>query len=251
MNVSINNVESVIRAVLRLAQSECERLPKRTMITELTVESHTLAQAQLAEALCNTEDATLHSDGTNKFGHKYSGYQVSTSTGDSYTLGLREMCNGSAQTTLDTLNEILADIEEVADKALGVDNAANRILANIKCTMSDRASTEKSFNDLLTAYRSEILPTVVDNWGELLLEQREAMAHMYNFFCGMHFIVGMADHTAEALRLFEIAHQKLPLSVHLQNLLKQAALGLLELPAKHLRNEGIKNLGIPYSFHHS
>ena len=208
MNVSINNVESVIRAVLRLTESECERLPKRTMITELTVEGHTLAQAQLAEVLCNTENATLHSDGTSKFGHKYSGYQVSTSTGDSYTLGLREMCNGSAKTTLDTLNEILADIEEVADKALGVGNAANRILANIKCTMSDRASTEKSFNDLLTAYRSEILPTVVDNWGELLLEQREAMARMYNFFCGMHFIVGMADHTAEALRLFEIAHQE-------------------------------------------
>ena len=208
MNVSINNVNSVIKAVLRLTESECERLPKRTMITELTVEGHTLAQAQLAEALCNTENATLHSDGTSKFGHKYSGYQISTSTGDSYTLGLREMCTGSAQTTLDTLNEILADIEEVADKALGVGNAANRILANIKCTMSDRASTEKSFNDLLTAYRSEILPTVVDNWGELLLEQREAMARMYNFFCGMHFIVGMADHTAEALRLFEITHQE-------------------------------------------
>ena len=67
---------------------------------------------------------------------------------------------------------------------------------------------QKSLSDLLTAYRSEILPTVVDNWGELLLEQREAMARMYNFFCGMHFIVGMADHTAEALRLFEIAHQE-------------------------------------------
>ena len=218
------------------------------------MESHTLAQAQLAKALCNTEDATLHSDGTNKFGHKYSGYQVSTSTGDSYTLGLREMCNGSAQTTLDTLNEILADIEEVANKALGVGNAANRILANIKCTMSDRASTEKSFNDLLTAYRSEILPTVVDNWGELLLEQREAMARMYNFFCGMHFIVGMADHTAEALRLFEIAHQEsetTTVSTSTEPILKQAALCLLELPAKHLRNEGIKNPGIPYSFHHS
>ena len=107
-----------------------------------------------------------------------------------------------------SLNEILADIEEVADKALGVGNAANRILANIKCTMSDRACTEKSFNDLLTAYHYEILPTVVDNWGELLLEQREAMARMYNFFCGMHFIVGMAEHTAEAVRLFEIAHRE-------------------------------------------
>ena len=51
----------------------------------------------------------------------------------------------------------------MANKALGVGNAANKILANIKCTMSDKASTEKSFNDLLIAYCSEMLPTVVDN----------------------------------------------------------------------------------------
>jgi len=29
---------------------------------------------------------------------------------------------------------------------------------------------------------------------------------MYNFFCGLHFLVAVADHTAEALRLFEVAH---------------------------------------------
>ena len=52
---------------------------------------------------------------------------------------------------------------------------------------------QKSFNDLLTAYRSELLPTVVDNWGELIIEQKEAMYRMHNFFCGMDFIVGVAD----------------------------------------------------------
>ena len=150
-------------------------------------------------------------------------------------------------------NEILADIEEVADKALGVGNAANRILANIKCTMSDRASTEKSFNDLLTAYRPEILPTVVDKWGELLLEQREAMSCMYNFFVEC---TSLWAWQTTLQRLFGslkslTRNQKLPLLVHVQNLLNQAALGSLELPAKHLRNEGIKNLGAPYSFHHS
>jgi len=29
---------------------------------------------------------------------------------------------------------------------------------------------------------------------------------IYNFFCGLHFLVAVADHTAEALRLFEVAH---------------------------------------------
>lgn len=33
--------------------------------------------------------------------------------------------------------------------------------------MSDRASTEKTFNNLLEEFRSTILPEVVDNWNDL------------------------------------------------------------------------------------
>ena len=63
------------------------------------------------------------------------------------------------------LNEILADIKEVADKHLEWTMLLTECcpISSAPVTMSDRASTEKSFNDLQTAYRSELLPTVVDN----------------------------------------------------------------------------------------
>ena len=32
------------------------------------------------------------------------------------------------------------------------------------------------------------------------------MSRMYNIFCSMHRIVSMAEHTAEALKLFENSH---------------------------------------------
>lgn len=85
---------------------------------------------------------------------------------NSYILGLREMFNKSGQSTLATLNEILSDINLHCYKKEKENqmNPGYSILANIRDTMSDRASTEKTFNKLLEEFRSTILPEVVDNW---------------------------------------------------------------------------------------
>ena len=86
--VGINQAEPVIRAVLRLAEVECDKLSKHTAISEMLLESRTLSQIQLAHTLTETEYNTLHSDGTIKFGHKYCGYQISTAE-RSLTLGIQ------------------------------------------------------------------------------------------------------------------------------------------------------------------
>ena len=65
------------------------------------------------------------------------------------------MLTGSAEKTLDTLKQILDDIELVAGKG-----TCMKLLANIKNTMSDRHIVQKNFNDLLESYRSEILPDI-------------------------------------------------------------------------------------------
>ena len=54
----------------------------------MQIESRSLCQIQLAEALTDSTYNTLHSDGTSKFGHKYTGFQVSTLEG-SLSLGLQ------------------------------------------------------------------------------------------------------------------------------------------------------------------
>ena len=69
-------------------------------------------------------------------------------------LGVRELSDKSSKQTLATFKEILNDIDTVLGKS---DNTVeHKILRNIRCTMSDQASTCKSFNELLTDYRSSM-----------------------------------------------------------------------------------------------
>ena len=54
----------------------------------MLIESRSLCQIQLAEALTDSTYNTLQSDGTSNFGHKYTGFQVSTLEG-SLSLGVQ------------------------------------------------------------------------------------------------------------------------------------------------------------------
>ena len=139
----------------------------------MTSEMKGLACQQLAEQLTRTKDLTLHNDGTSKFGQHYGGFQVS------YSLGLCEMLTGSADLTLKSLQMILADIEAVAGDGIG-----DKILANIKNTMSDwhNIIVEKIFNSLLEDYRQEILPSVVAGWDALSEEEQLNLSSLNIFF---------------------------------------------------------------------
>ena len=87
-NVGIKKVEPVIRAVLQLANMTCPHLPQHTAISDMLLEARALSQIQLAETLMVTENNTLHSDGTTKFGQKYSSYQIATND-KALTLGVQ------------------------------------------------------------------------------------------------------------------------------------------------------------------
>ena len=241
-NVSINQIDPVIRAVLKLSGVKCDRLPKHTVINDMLIESHAVAQCQLAEVLSKDGYNTLHTDGTTKYGHKYAGYQVTTEE-RTYTLGLRETADGTAQTELDTLNEILEDLSLAASASGKVSTeVGQKIIAQIKSTISDRASVEKCFNELLEQYRSDILPSVVEGWSDMSDGEQSAMSRMYNFFCGMHFITGMAEHTAEAIRLFESAESDTPSSG------EAGAIRLIRTACKAFQRRADEKSGCPVHF---
>ena len=145
-------------------------MPQHTAINERLIESRSLAHIQLADALTQSEHNTLHSDGTTKFGHKYTGYQVATHAGV-LTLGIQEVTSGSAEVALETLQEILDELSEAGLKS-GYSDAGRKIVANIKSTMSDRAQVQKSFNEILAAYRTKILPTVIEDWNDFTEMER-------------------------------------------------------------------------------
>lgn len=168
-----------------------------------------MAQAQLGQELSQSDNfLTLQTDGTTKFHEHHATYDISTNKDtQSYCLGLRHIFSGSADDTLQVLKEILDDIDSV-QKEIGESTLSDKILLKIKNTMSDRHAAEKKFNAILEEYRADILPTVVENWDELSEVEHDQLTRMNNFFCGLHFLVGLADCAENTLKLWETSHDE-------------------------------------------
>ena len=201
LGIGRNKIDPAIRTVLRLAGKTVERLPAPSTINNMIVEAGVISKLHLGEVLPTTAYNTLHTDGTTKFGEKYGSYQVST-TEASYSLALCEMKAGSAADTLEVLDQVITDIDNICD---GLDDASScshqgkHIITTIKNTMSDRHSAEKKFNSLLEDYREQILSEVKIGWNDLSDEEKSGIVHLNSFFCGMHLMVGMAECANQAL----------------------------------------------------
>ena len=97
LNVGINNVNPVIRCVLKhIASFNIKELPQAATLTRMYTEMKVLAYQLLSEELQKGDNLTLHRDGTCKFGLRF---QVSTGD-NSYSLELAEMLSGSATQVL-------------------------------------------------------------------------------------------------------------------------------------------------------
>ena len=154
-----------------------------------------LAQQQL-EDLQTKENLTLYTDETTKRGFKFIVYAATTETKVTYVLGMKPIATKSAQDTLDT---IISLVEEVSVTA-SVPNLGQRLIVNLKNTMSDRAGTEKLFNVILKDYRNNLLPEVVSGFEDLSDNRKDQIRHMNNYFCGLHLTVSLAEAFLQILR---------------------------------------------------
>ena len=60
--------------------------------------------------------------------------------------------------------------------------------------MSDHCIVQKKFNEILQTYRQSILPEVFKEWDIIMdNDEKSKMSRMNDLFCGLHYIVGLAD----------------------------------------------------------
>ena len=205
LKVPSEKVGEVIKAVATLCGKTINRVPAPSTVNRIADSKIAVAQRQTASTLKDKPETTLYTDETRKYGRSLQSYIVTDEESNSYLLGLREMVDKSGQSALDTLKEIINDISTYChEKEQQNDmNVGYKILSNVRDTMSDRASTEKHFNQLLEQYRSEILPYVCLGWEDMSDEEKNKMTHMNNFFCGLHLLVGMADVCENSMKKFE------------------------------------------------
>ena len=103
---------------------------------------------------------------------------------------------------MDTLLEILDDLDVVRQK-ISQSEVSSRIIAKIKNTMSDRHSANKLFSQILSEYREGILPDVTAGWEDMSDKERDQLTRMNNFFCGLHYLVALADAAEATLKVWE------------------------------------------------
>ena len=107
--------------------------------------------------------------------------------------------SGLAQNTLETLKEILDDLD-VVRKELGDSAVSAKIIQEIKNTMH---AAENLLCEILSDYRADILPAVVSEWEQMCEAEQEQLTRMNNFFCCFHFLVGLADAAEATLKAWE------------------------------------------------
>lgn len=190
-HVASKHVSPVIEAVLKMAGKKATRLPSISTVHNMNLQRLALSQKQLGDVLPKQEKTCLLSDETSKFGNKTCGYHIRNSEGKYYVLGLRDLVTKSGQDTLDALKGILQDIDKRCQDTAS--ETSKHILGNIYNTMSDSASTEIKFCNLVEEFRGTILPYTVQNYARLSEEERVPVDKLLRFFCGLHSLVHMAD----------------------------------------------------------
>ena len=101
LNVGVRNVGPIICCVLKcLVHKSVDYLPSYGLTCQMTLESLTVVQAQLADELSHISGFTmLQTDGTTKFGEHFSTFDIRTEEAITYILGIRHVFSGSAKSS--------------------------------------------------------------------------------------------------------------------------------------------------------
>jgi len=59
------------------------------------------------------------------------------------------------------------------------------------------------FSQLLQEYRKDALPDVISGWNKMSQDEKYVLTRMNNFYCGLHFIFGLAD-AAECVGIYHL-----------------------------------------------
>ena len=200
-NVSSAQVSPVIRAVAKLCSRsipDVESLPSRSAVDTMRVRGLAISHQQMQE-LRQEADMTLYTDETRKRGVTYMTYAFTTKEKETRVLGVQEMATKSAEDTLTTLVDLIKKVSQVS----GEPDLGEKIIVNLKNTMSDGASTEHLFNTLLEDYRATLVPKLVAGFEEFSVEQQAEVKQMNNFFCGLHLMIAFADTFSSIVKIEE------------------------------------------------
>ena len=178
------SIKTVLETMCPNIDAEKLKLPKSSLASKMhSCELPTVSKAHQASILSQTENYHVNSDGTTYNQKKVQGFLI-----NGLTLGVADVCDGTAQAAIDSLDWQFKVIREVG-KDLGLEGADTIGWRLIHSVMSDQASTQKAFNRLV----KERADLEIEERG--LLETTGNGQSILETFCGMH--LGVNLRTAE------------------------------------------------------
>ncbi|XP_065649637.1 uncharacterized protein LOC136078250 [Hydra vulgaris] len=202
-NVSVNNVESVIRTVLqKMAGISCGALPKKSLAAEFFSEMNLLLKAQVREARLNSTNNVLHTDSTKYNFREVGSFQVTTSSG-SYTFGIEYMFSGEAQSYFGELKNLFTDMSQIfSPEKENYEDDLRKLIFSFKSLMTDRTIVNSSFFSQFQHWRKAILP-FVENYDKLPLNEKLKISQTHHVFCGLHIIHNLGIYAEKAIIKWE------------------------------------------------
>lgn len=112
-HVPFDRVGTVIKSVLSLCnlKAKDETLPKKDYVSSVNVRRLAISQAHIAET-CIEENRTLYTDETRKNGQSYGVFITFNENQEPCLMGLKKMSSKASKTQLETVKEILKEIED-------------------------------------------------------------------------------------------------------------------------------------------
>ena len=161
-NFGTKNVGPVIEQVVTtFTEKEIGPLPSETQLCRMQREAGDLAKIQLTEAMLEAQNVTLHTDGTSKLGHHYSGAQV-TVEGRSYSMSLDEIASGSADNYFNSVIGAFTDCERhMQYMSPTVSDISKKLIGSCKNLMSDKHVVEAKFATQFEETTRECLPSII------------------------------------------------------------------------------------------
>ena len=93
---------------------------------------------------------------------------------------------------------MVGDVNEFAKK-----DFSENFFSSVKTLMSDQCNTQKKFNKLFIDYCSTVLPKIKSNWNGFNEGEKAKHLNVHQYFCGLHFLVILADTSEVCLNLWE------------------------------------------------
>ena len=249
LEIAQSKISPTIKSVAKwLFNCKVYPLPDRKTIQQINDEGHYIAKRYIATTLESAQNWGLNKDGTTRKRKKVLDTTVTTDTGETMSLGFREVASETGNTIAEVAQDHLHELTFVSG---GDATFLQRILAKLAVYMSDRASNEKKSNRVLGQWREEVLK-----------ETQEAdIREVHKFYCMAHVLLGFHKNVVEKLgeeqlKAGQMGRDKLPQfpTFRNDNIVERVALttsevfgpvgdflGLRDLWEVHCATHGIKS----------